>query len=94
MKKYEDMIFLELKQHPETRNSDRLLALRIWQDFYGVSSWTPVSEVMLNENLPSVESLGRVRRKIQEKDESLRGTRRKEKDRMDQQKKVLDYVAL
>ena len=94
MYKYEEMIRLELSQHPETRDNDRLLTMRIWQDFYGINPWSPVSEVMQNEKLPSPESLGRVRRKIQERDESLRGTRKRESERMEQQKRVLDYVAL
>lgn len=88
---YEDMIIAELKTFPETRDSDRLLTMRIWHDFYGINEWDPVADVMKNDKLPSIESLGRVRRKIQARDESLRGTRRKEKIRMDAQADYIEY---
>lgn len=94
MRKYEDMVRLELENRPETRDNDNRLTLYIWRDFYGVGLYEPVSEVLLNDKLPSIESIGRVRRRIQEKDETLRGTRKRESERMTQQKDILDYVGI
>lgn len=88
----EQMVRTELEMRPCTRDSDRELALRVWYDYFGVSEWTPVADVMRRRDLPGVESLGRVRRKLQETDESLRGSARRERIRYDAQKDYLDYV--
>ena len=90
----EAMIRPVLEQKLETRDSDKELALTIWNTYYGVNPWAPVCEVMRDECIPSIESIGRCRRKIQEKDESLRGTKHKEKIRMERQKSFIEYALL
>lgn len=87
----EQMISSVMKVNPETRDSDKELSLKIWNVYYGINPWAPVCEVLRNDTIPSMESIGRVRRKVQEKDEALRGTRYKEKIRMSAQEDYLEY---
>lgn len=88
----EAMIRPVLERKPETRDSDTELALTVWNTYYGINPWAPVCEVMRNECIPSIESIGRCRRKIQEKDETLRGSRHKEKIRMAEQERFIEYA--
>lgn len=90
----EAMVRPVLERKPITRDSDKELALVIWNTYYGINPWSPVCEVMRNECIPSIESIGRCRRKIQEKDETLRGSRRKEQIRMNEQEKFIEYALL
>lgn len=92
LNRLETKVLTELKMKPCTRDDDRELALNIWLDYYGVSPWAPVAEVMHRRDIPSQESIGRCRRKIQEKYESLRGTKHKEKIRMQEQERYLEYA--
>ena len=92
LKTLEEKVWIILTEFPKTRDDDRELTLAIWERFYGVSPWSPVHDVMRNKKLPSQESIGRCRRKIQEIDESLRGTRAKEQVRMSEQKKYIEYA--
>lgn len=91
-KRLEDMVRVVLATDPATRDDDRLLALKVWQAFYGVSSWASVSEVLLNDKLPTIESIGRVRRKIQETTPELRGTERVRRCRRKQEQEIREYV--
>ena len=88
----EDMIREVLKKDPKARDDDRILTLDVWCNVFKVNPWSPICEVMRNKDLPSQESLGRVRRKIQQTEEHLRGTKAKEQVRMDAQRDYLDYV--
>lgn len=90
----EAMIRPVLERKPETRDSDTELALTIWYTYYGIDPYAPVCEVMRNECIPSIESIGRCRRKIQEKDETLRGSRRKEQIRLEAQESFIEYALL
>ena len=91
LRNLETKVRMTLEAFPKTRDDDRELTLAIWERFYGVSPWTPVHDVMQNKKLPSQESIGRCRRKIQETDESLRGTRAKEQIRMAEQMTFIEY---
>ena len=81
-----------LEHYPSTRDDDRLLALAVWCDGFNLDPFTPIRDVMRNKSLPSQESIGRIRRKIQEQDESLRGTKYKEKVRLNAQADYMDYA--
>ena len=91
LKTLEAKVRLVLERVPRTRDDDRELTLGVWMIFYGVSATAPVKEVMRNKDLPSQESIGRCRRKIQETDESLRGTKAKEQIRMTEQLRYIEY---
>jgi len=88
----EDMVREALKRDTKARDDDRILTLDVWCNVFNVNPWSPVCEVMRNRELPSQESLGRVRRKIQEADESLRGSKYKEKVRLNAQLDYIEYV--
>lgn len=81
-----------LMYHPEARDDDRYLTLMYHHIYCGVDYQAPYVSVMTNKELPSQESIGRCRRKLQEKDESLRGSKHKEKIRMEEQKGYIEYA--
>ena len=87
-----DKVWYILRRLPETRDDDRLLSLEVWERFYGVSPWTPIQDVMKNKKLPSQESIGRCRRKIQEENEDMRGSKAAEDRRMEAQIDFLEYA--
>lgn len=88
----EDMVRAVLEHDPKARDDDRILTLDVWVNVFGINPWSPIAEVMRNKDLPSQESLGRVRRKIQQTDESLRGTKAKEAVRMSAQEDFIEYA--
>ena len=88
----EDMVREVLKKDPKARDDDRILTLDVWVNIFKINPRSPVAEVMRNKDLPSQESIGRVRRKIQQKDESLRGSKQKEKIRLEAQEDYLEYA--
>ena len=92
LKTLEDKVRAVLERDPKARDDDRILTLDVWCNLYGINPWSPVSEVLRNKDLPSQESLGRVRRKIQQTDLSLRGSKAKEEIRMDAQEDFIEYV--
>lgn len=65
LKTIEQKALWELENNPSTRDSDRNLVTAVYMDFYGMTEVTPFVDVMYSR-LPSYESIGRARRKIQE----------------------------
>lgn len=90
--KLEDMVREVLERNEKARDDDRELTLRIHMNYYGINPYAPYCEVMWNEHIPSQESIGRCRRKIQEKDFDLRGSKRKEAIRMAEQEAYIEYA--
>ena len=90
--KLEDMVREVLEKNERARDDDRELTLRVHMTYYGINPYAPYCEVMWNEHIPSQESIGRCRRKIQETDFKLRGSKRKEAIRMDEQEAYIDYA--
>lgn len=88
----EEMVKAVLLTNERARDDDRELTLAVWTRIFGVNPWAPIIEVMRNKDLPSQESLSRIRRKIQMTDESLRGSKRKEKIRMSAQVDYIEYA--
>lgn len=88
----EDMVREILEQNERARDDDRELTLRVHMDYYGINPYAPYCEVMWNDKIPSQESIGRCRRKIQETDFKLRGSKAKEEIRMDEQEVYIDYA--
>lgn len=90
--KLEDMVREVLEENKKARDDDRELTLNIHTKFYNINPYACYCNVMRNEDIPSQESIGRCRRKIQETDESLRGSKRKEKIRLEEQEVYIDYA--
>ena len=88
----EDMVRNVLETNEKARDDDRELTLRVHMNYYGINPYAPYCEVMRNEKIPSQESLGRCRRKIQETEFELRGSKRKEDIRMNEQEAYIDYA--
>ena len=88
----EDMVRDILARNKRARDDDRELALNVHMEYYGINPYAPYCEVMRNENIPSQESIGRCRRKIQETEFELRGSKKKEAIRMKEQEEYIDYA--
>ena len=92
LKTLEQKVRYCLREFPDTRNDDRRLIGTVYQHFYHVDPYEPLGNVLFDYCLPSFESIGRARRKIQEKDESLRGDAESEKKRMEAQQMYIEYA--
>lgn len=88
----EDMVTDVLELNPRARDDDRELTLCIHMTYYGINPYAPYIDVMHNDRLPAQGSIGRVRRKVQETREDLRGSKAKEKIRMAEQKEYIAYA--
>jgi hypothetical protein len=88
----EEQVRAVLKAYPKTRDDDRELTFMVYTQIYGKNPWSPMIEIMRDKDLPSQESIGRVRRKIQQTDERLRGTKKKEAIRMEAQADYIEFA--
>ncbi|TVL99539.1 MAG: hypothetical protein CV087_17420 [Candidatus Brocadia sp. WS118] len=75
MKLY-DKIKLLLIQHPELRDSDKLLQWRIWAQQGHVMNGSLSFESFMNNHLISTETIRRTRQKVQENFPELRSSTR------------------
>ena len=89
-KKVEARVRVILENDPKTRDDDNLLFLE-YCAMAGVDIHKSFRELML-DNIPSRESVTRCRRKIQEKDESLRGTRKIQRVRRELEEEYREYA--
>lgn len=92
LKTLEQKVEATLTKYPKTRDSDRELTLAVWVNEFGVNPWSPIGETLRDSRLPSQESIGRIRRKLQETREDLRGTKKKEAVRLEAQKDYIEYA--
>ncbi len=90
LKRMQDKVEYLLTKYPVTRDDDRMLIGAVYAHFYGVDINAPFKEVLLNDKLPSFETIGRCRRKAQEGNEALRGKR--DKERIELQKEYIEYA--
>lgn len=67
MKLY-DLVNKLLHSELPTRNSDKLLMWRVWEELRIVQNGVLIKDMFLRESCPTPESITRCRRKIQEKD--------------------------
>ena len=88
----QQMVENVLRQYPGTREDDRELIQTLYGKYYGVDFYKPWGAVIRDKNLPSFESIRRARQKLQENDESLRGSKASEDARLDKQEEYLEYV--
>lgn len=81
-----------LRRYPATRSDDRFLIRVLYQQFYGVHYYDSFGSVIMNAKLPSFESIRRCRQKLQEHDESLRGTKETEAARLAKQEEYIAFA--
>ena len=89
--KLSEIVRSELESRPETRSSDRMLIYSVYRDHYGVinDKW---SNVILNKDLPSFESIRRCRQKLQAKHPELKAVEKIEQMRFDNQRDFIEYA--
>jgi hypothetical protein len=90
LKNMQDKVEYVLRMHPVTRDDDRLLICAVYSHFYGVDLCQSFGSVLIDNKLPSFETIGRCRRKAQEEHEELRGKR--DKERIERQKDFIEYA--
>ena len=92
--KVAEMVEQALVAYPETRSSDDLLIVHIYRDYYGIQADKFINVLVKRKEmkLPSFESIGRARRKLQEQHEFLRGTDYTEDLRMKEQEAYLEFA--
>ena len=73
LKKVKDMVVFELENRPETRDSDRVLISKVYEDFFGIKN-EPFFEVLMRDDVPNFESIRRCRAKVQEVRPDLRAS--------------------
>lgn len=65
-KEVKKMVIHCLHFYPETRNSDTELAIRLWKDFYNQHIYKDeMIELEALHNVPSIKTISRVRRRVQ-----------------------------
>lgn len=90
-----DTVLMCLEQHPNTRNSDALLYLKVCELNNPIACTLPFVQVMKKRKelgLPDYESVGRVRRKIQAEREDLRATDEVTDQRYENWKEAREYA--
>lgn len=67
--KVEGMVASILLEYPNTRDSDELLTICLYRDYYGIGNESFADVLMMRRQLglPSMETIGRCRRKLQER---------------------------
>lgn len=90
LNRMQDKVEWALGKYPQTRDNDRLLICVIYARFYGADLNAPFKATMLNDNLPSFETIRRCRQKAQEMYPQYRGKR--DRERLDRQKEFVEYA--
>lgn len=84
LKKVKDMVVFELANRPETRDSDRVLISKVYEDFFGIKN-EPFFEVLMRDDVPNFESIRRCRAKAQEVRPDLRASETVQDFRVDRE---------
>lgn len=95
LKTIESKVKAILEKDEEARNDDMVLYLKVCNCCLKDTGAMPFAEVMLQHRylgLPSIESVGRTRRKLQEKHPELLGSLRTQKLRAAQEKVYRQYA--
>ena len=82
-------VLMTLKDFPDTREDDKELILRVYQQHYGVRLTEAFASVMWRKDLPTFESIRRARQRIQADCPELRANAEIEAVREEERK---DYV--
>lgn len=86
------LVYSILKDNPKTRDSDRLLynevCMELGYDTHTISAY----EMLHSSTMPSIESVGRARRKAQEEHPELRATPQVADRRQERYSEFLEFV--
>lgn len=67
-----EMVLFELENRPETRSSDKLLMVKIYEDYFGITDKDLFIDVLFRDELPNYKTICRCRARIQAEMPSLR----------------------
>lgn len=84
-----------LEKHPDTRNSDNLLFIKVVESIDSDLLYKPMMDVLVHVKeygIPPFESVRRSRQKLQEKFPELRGSKEVEAGREENRQIVRDFV--
>lgn len=84
------MVRFELENRPETRNSDRLLIVKVYEDYFGIKN-DSFFDVLMRDDLPNFESIRRNRAAIQREEPSLRANEEVQELRFDREQVYFDF---
>lgn len=90
LKKVKDMVIFELENRPATRDSDRLLIVKIYEDFFGIKN-EPFFDVLMRDDLPNLESIRRCRAKVQEVRPDLKASEKVQDFRFDKEQVYFSF---
>ena len=90
LKKVKDMVIFELENRPATRDSDRLLIVKIYEDFFGIKN-EPFFDVLMRDDLPNLESIRRCRAKVQEVRPDLKASEKVQDFRFDKEQVYISF---
>lgn len=90
-KKFEPYVRQILESFPESRDNDNIL-FALYCASRGYDLTVPMHQALQDPTLPNRETITRVRRKLQEKDENLRGSKRIRKIRADLEEEYREYA--
>lgn len=97
LRKVQDIVELELSKHVEARDSDNVLYVKVIEYMCPSLLHKPFGEVMKvlsDYQLPSYESVGRARRKLQAAKPWLKPSEAVQKYRTDNEEKYREYARL
>lgn len=84
-----------LEKHPDTRNSDNLLFIKVVESIDSDLLYKPMMDVLVHAKeygIPPFESVRRSRQRLQEKFPELRGSKEVEAGREENRQIVRDFV--
>ena len=92
LNKLKDLVLDILKNKSITRNSDRLLYDEVCTELGYDTHRMTAYEMLHNTSMPSIESVGRARRKAQEEHPELRATSQVSSRRMEKFSEYLEFA--
>lgn len=85
-----EMVRFELENRPETRDNDRLLIVKVYEDYFGIKN-DPFYEVLMRDDVPNFETIRRNRAAIQRDEPDLRASERVQELRFDREQVYFDF---
>lgn len=90
LSKVKEMVRFELENRPETRNNDRLLIVKVYEDYFGIKN-EPFFDVLMRDDVPNFESIRRNRAAIQRNEPNLRASETVQELRFDREQVYFDF---
>ena len=92
LRRIQDIVEYQLKHDEGTRNSDDYLYIKVLEYVKPNITQRPFAEVLQSDSIPSYESVGRARRKIQAEKPWLKACEAVQRYRADNEQKYREYA--